>query len=130
MKIEHVGLQVRDLENSRRFFEKYFEAKAGEKYVNPRTKFQSYFLSFPSSTENARIEICTRPGLRDHKHKDDFYGYAHLAFSLGSAEKVDAKVLELTAAGYQLISGPRITGDGYYEAVILDDDKNQIEITV
>lgn len=127
MKIEHIGLQVSDLDRTREFFEKYFEAKTGERYLNPRTKFQSYFLSFP---DGARLEICTRPGLRDHKLKNDFYGYVHLAFSVGSKEAVDKLVLELAGSGYQLISGPRITGDGYYEAVILDDDRNQIEITV
>ncbi len=35
-----------------------------------------------------------------------------------------------TAPGYAVISGPRTTGDGYYESCILDLENNQIEITV
>lgn len=31
---------------------------------------------------------------------------------------------------YDVISGPRTTGDGYYESCILDFENNQIEITV
>ena len=57
-------------------------------------------------------------------------GYAHLAFSLGSKEKVDALTEQLRAAGYEVISGPRTTGDGYYESCILDFEGNQIELTV
>ena len=31
--------------------------------------------------------------------------------------------------GYEVISVPRTTGDGYYESCILDPEGNQIEIT-
>ena len=31
--------------------------------------------------------------------------------------------------GYPVISGPRVTGDGYYESCILDPEGNRIEIT-
>jgi len=32
--------------------------------------------------------------------------------------------------GYEVISGPRTTGDGYYESCIIALEDNQIEITV
>ena len=52
------------------------------------------------------------------------------AFSVGSKEKVDSLTAELKAAGYEVVSGPRITGDGYYESCIVAIEGNQIEITV
>ena len=57
-------------------------------------------------------------------------GYSHIAFSVGSKEKVDALTAELKADGYEVISGPRTTGDGYYESCIVAVEDNQIEITV
>ncbi|MEQ3199474.1 glyoxalase, partial [[Ruminococcus] torques] len=32
--------------------------------------------------------------------------------------------------GYEVVSGPRTTGDGYYESCIIGIEGNQIEITV
>ena len=57
-------------------------------------------------------------------------GFIHGAFSVGSKEKVDELTRWLREDGYQVISGPRTTGDGYYESCILDGEGNQIEITV
>ena len=39
MRIEHAALYVENLENSRRFFEKYFSAVSGKLYHNPKTGF-------------------------------------------------------------------------------------------
>ena len=57
-------------------------------------------------------------------------GYAHIAFSLGSKEKVDALTKRLKTDGYEIVSGPRTTGDGYYESCIIDVENNRIELTV
>lgn len=57
-------------------------------------------------------------------------GYAHIAFSVDSKEKVDALTAELKADGYEVGGGPRTTGDGYYESCIVAIEGNQIEITV
>lgn len=59
-----------------------------------------------------------------------FTGLIHFAVSVGSEEKVDKLTALLQQDGYELIDGPRRTGDGYYESVILDPEKNRIEITV
>ena len=128
MKIEHAALYVRDLEGAKRFFETYFEAKSNQLYHNQKIGFQSYFLSFD---ECARLEIMTRKeGLAENNQELLFFGYHHLAFSLGSKEKVDELTVRLQADGYQLLSGPRLTGDGYYESSILGLEGNQIELTV
>lgn len=126
MKIEHVGLFVKELEEMREFYEKYFDALAGEKYHNLKTSFQSYFLSF---SDGARLEIGTRQDLTDAE-KANRTGYGHLAISLGSKEAVDALTEKLVADGFPVKSGPRTTGDGYYESVILDPENNEIELTV
>lgn len=127
MKIEHVALYVHDLEGARTFFMKYLGAKSNEGYHNPRTDFRSYFLSFDGG---ARLELMNKPGMTDLPKALARTGYAHIAFSVGSKEKVDALTAELKAAGYEVIGVPRTTGDGYYESCILAIEQNQIEITV
>lgn len=127
MKIEHIALYVNDLEGARKFFIKYLGAKSNEGYHNPRTDFRSYFLSFE---DGARLEIMQRPEMVDMPKEAARTGYAHIAFSVGSREKVDALTAELKADGYDVVSGPRITGDGYYESCIVAMEGNQIEITV
>lgn len=57
-------------------------------------------------------------------------GFIHIAFSVGSKEKVDELTSQLKADGYEVLIGPRTTGDGYYESCIVDLENNQIEITV
>ena len=127
MKIEHVELYVHDLEGARTFFMKYLGAKSNDGYHNPRTDFRSYFLSFDGGT---RLELMNKPGMTDLPKALARTGYAHIAFSVGSKEKVDALTAELKAAGYEVIGVPRTTGDGYYESCILAIEQNQIEITV
>ena len=126
MKIEHVGLMVQDLEGMRHFYEHYFEGQAGQKYHNPKTTFQSYFLTF---SDGARLEIGTKENLKS-ADKSVWTGYAHLAISVGSKEKVDELCQRFLADGFEVKSEPRTTGDGYYEAVILDPEENEIEITI
>ena len=127
MKIEHVALYVNDLEGARKFFIKYLDAKSNDGYHNPRTDFRSYFLTFD---DGARLEIMQKPEMVDLPKEAARTGYAHIAFSVGSKEKVDALTAELKADGYEAVSGPRITGDGYYESCIVAIEGNQIEITV
>ena len=127
MKIEHIALYVEDLEETKNFFIKYLGAKANNGYHNPRTNFRSYFLSFE---DGARLEIMQRPEMVNLPKEATRTGYAHIAFSVGSREKVDALTAELKADGYDVVSGPRITGDGYYESCIVAMEGNQIEITV
>lgn len=127
MKIEHIALYVEDLEETKNFFIKYLGAKANNGYHNPRTNFRSYFLSFE---DGARLEIMQRPEMVNLSKEAARTGYAHIAFSVGSREKVDALTAELKADGYDVVSGPRITGDGYYESCIVVMEGNQVEITV
>ena len=127
MKIEHVARYVHDLEGARTFFMKYLGAKSNDGYHNPRTDFRSYFLSFDGG---ARLELMNKPGMTDVPKALARTGYAHIAFSVGSKEKVDALTAELKADGYEVIGEPRTTGDGYYESCILAIEQNQIEITV
>ena len=128
MKIEHIALYVNNLEETRKFFMKYLGAKSNDGYHNPRTNFRSYFLSFDDGA--TRLEIMNKPEMSDLPKDPVRTGYAHIAFSVGSKEKVDALTAELKSDGYEVVSGPRTTGDGYYESCIVAIEKNQIEITV
>ena len=127
MKIEHIALYVNDLESARAFFVKYFEAISNDGYHNPKTDFRSYFLTF---ADGSRLELMTKPDLTDSGDLLNRFGYAHIAFSVGSKEKVVALTEQLKADGYSVLSGPRTTGDGYYESCILGFEGNLIEITV
>lgn len=127
MKIEHIALYVNDLEKARDFFVQYLDGTSNNGYHNPKTDFRSYFISFE---DGARLELMNKPEMSDDEKKLNRTGYAHVAFSLGSKEKVDSLTATLKAYGYEVISGPRTTGDGYYESCIVAIEGNQIEITV
>jgi len=101
-RIEHVALWTQDITRLRDFYVKYFGARPGPPYGNPAH---------------------AQPGAQRH-------GLTHLAVSVGSEQRVDALTREIGAAGHPVLDGPRRTGDGYYESVVLDPDGNRIEITV
>ena len=125
MKIEHIAMYVDDLERAKNFFVKYFNAVPNNIYHNKKTDFKSYFLTFENG---ARLEIMHKPNVPDGAKNAT--GYAHIAFSLGSAENVDSLTEKLKSDGYKVISEPRTTGDGYYESCIADSEGNHIELTV
>lgn len=127
MKIEHVAMYVADLERARDFFVKYLGGSSNDGYHNRNTGFRSFFISFE---DGARLELMNKPGLDDPEKSLNRTGYIHIAFSVGSREKVDETTALLQAAGYEVASGPRTTGDGYYESCMVAIEGNQIEITV
>ena len=127
MKIEHIAMYVNDLEAARDFFLKYLEGTSNDGYHNKNTDFRSYFISFE---DGARLELMTKPEIINAEKPLSRTGYAHIAFSVGSKEKVDELTEKLRADGYEVVSGPRTTGDGYYESCIVAVEGNQIEITV
>ena len=126
MKVEHVALYVKDLEKAKEFFVKYLNGKDNDGYHNQNTDFRSYFISFD---DGARLELMTRPDLVEQSKSPYRTGYAHIAFSVGSKAAVDELTAKLDEAGYSVSSGPRTTGDGYYESCIVGIEDNLIEIT-
>ena len=129
MQIEHIAIWTQNIERLKAFYERYFEARANRKYINPASRFESYFLAFASG---ARLELMHLPSIPE-SHGDrqaQFTGYIHLAISVGSKDRVDAVTDRLRQAGYPIASDPRTTGDGYYESVVCDPDGNRIEITI
>ena len=125
MMIEHAALYTIDLERARAFYETYFDGAAGKLYHNPETSLQTYFISF---ADGARLELMTRPELEEGERSRLWTGWSHLAFKAGTRENVDALTERLRADGYEVTSGPRVTGDGYYESCVLDPDGNTVEI--
>lgn len=126
MKLDHIALYVLDLEGAKQFFMRYFDASSNEMYHNPRTGLKTYFLSFDN---DARLEIMQRPDVVPVPFEPMRQGFIHLAFNVGSRENVDALTRRLEEDGYKVLSGPRVTGDGYYESCVQGFEDNLIEIT-
>jgi lactoylglutathione lyase len=128
MQIEHLAIWVRDLEEMRAFYLKYFETTSGEKYVNSKTKFNAYFIYF--GTDKTRLELMTRPDIAPNDARRGFtMGLAHFAISVGGKDKVNALTERLRKDNYTIVSEPRTTGDGYYESVVSDPEGNYVEIS-
>lgn len=127
MKLHHIAIWVDDLDKIRDYYMRYFDARSNEIYVNTTTGFKSYFLSFQSGSQ---IEIMHRADIAENRNNtiDQYRGYIHTSFIVNSKEEVDAKAEELRNAGYPILRGPRITGDGYYEFETLDPEGNRLEV--
>ncbi len=125
MRIEHAAMYVKNMEEARDFFVKYFNAKTGEKYHNFNSGFSSYILTFD---EGARLEIMQRPTMTDPPKSTYRTGYHHIAICVGNGNSVDAVTERLRDDGYMIVSGARWTGDGYYASVVADHEGNEIEI--
>ena len=128
MRIEHIALWTTDLERCKQFYVSYFGAVAGAGYVNSAKGFESCFLSF---TDGARIEVMNTTALAPVAIEPGVQrmGLTHIALAVGSEQQVDALTQRLKNDGFPVLDGPRHTGDGYYESVILDPDGNRVEIT-
>jgi lactoylglutathione lyase len=127
MRIEHVAVWTKDLDRCKRFYVTYFGATAGNNYINPAKGFESCFLSF---SDGARLEVMTTTSLPlvDMASGAQRQGLTHLAISVGSERLVDELTQRLRNHNVPVVDGPRRTGDGYYESVVLDPDGNRIEI--
>ncbi|WP_158807866.1 VOC family protein [Beijerinckia sp. L45] len=125
MKIAHVALWTRDLEAAAAFWSKWFAAEVGPLYESRnRPGFASRFVKLPMG--GGEIELMTGPWVGDAAGTE-VQGWAHLAISMGSREAVDDAAERFSRAGL-LVSAPRLTGDGYYEAVVRDLEGVPIEI--
>ena len=150
MRKDHAALFCKDLEQMRQFFINYFDARSNEQYHNPRTGLRTYILSFTEGS--TRLELMQRteqrepssslewpsrdgrrqsqrPDVQDADPSQPAIGYVHLSFAVGSRKGVDLLTRRLAADGYTITSGPRTTGDGYYESSILGPEGIQIELT-
>lgn len=128
MLLDHVAIWTRNLERLKDYYVTYFNAEANSKYVNGETGFESYFLSFG---KGARIELMQLQGIPDNLNdrENQHIGIIHLAFGVSGMEEVISKSEQLKKAGFQILRGPRKTGDGYFEFETLDPDNNRIEVT-
>ena len=129
MILEHVAIWTDKLEALRSYYETHFGATSNQKYVNPSTHFESYFLTFESG---ARLELMYRPDIpanANDREVAQHQGLIHLAFGVESMQEVEEKAQSLAEAGFNILRGPRKTGDGYYEFETLDPDGNRLEVT-
>jgi lactoylglutathione lyase len=129
MILEHVAIWTERLEELKDFYVKYFGGVSNQKYTNEKKQFHSYFITFQSG---ARLELMQMPNVPANQNDcvvAQHQGIIHLAFGVDTIQQVDEKAKELSAAGFKILSGPRKTGDGYYEFETLDPDNNRLEVT-
>lgn len=129
MTLEHAAIWTNNIEQLKDYYVKYFNGQPNNKYVNTTKGFQSYFLTFAGG---ARLEIMYMPGIPENKNDTvitQHKGFIHLAFGVDTMQEVDEKAAQLAADGFTILSGPRQTGDGYYEFETLDPDNNRLEVT-
>jgi lactoylglutathione lyase len=128
MKIEHLAIWVQDLERMRSFYLQYFDASSGEKYINSKSGFEAYFIFFGEA--KTRLELMTRSDIEMFTGKRGLnMGLAHFCISVGGREKVNELTERFRNDNYIIFSEPRVTGDGYYESVVLDPEGNYLEIS-
>lgn len=129
MNIDHIAIWTNKLEEVKDFYVKYFNARSNSKYINQKTGFQSYFLSFDSGS---RLELMAGTNILENKNdiiKNQHFGLTHIAFKVDTIEEVNQKARQLKKDGFTILRGPRKTGDGYYEFEALDPENNRIEVT-
>jgi len=127
MTIDHLAIWTFDLEGMKNFYVHYFDASSGPVYYNHTREFRSYFLTFGGT---CRLEIMEMPSVPLNKNNPlkQHTGLIHFAINPGSRQKVDELTQQLKEDGFRVIGEPRITGDNYYESIILDPDGNRIEL--
>jgi lactoylglutathione lyase len=128
-RIEHIALWTEDIDRLAGFYAEYFGAGIGPLYVNAAKGYESRFLTFESG---ARLELMKTSRLRPIRHEPGAQrmGLTHLAIALGEERRVEQLTGVLRQAGFAVLDGPRRTGDGYYESVVVDPDGNRLELTV
>lgn len=129
MIIDHIAIWTNDIERLKDYYIRFFNGVQNQKYINEKKKFESYFITFDTG---ARIEIMMREGIPENLNDREgaqHTGLIHFAFGARSEAEVDFKAKQLSDAGYKILSGPRVTGDGYYEFETLDPDGNRIEVS-
>ncbi len=128
MRVNHIAINCTDLEQTKQFFMKYFNAQVGAEYRNPKTGLHTWMLLFPVGS--AKIELMSWPDTTPAEHQKHEQGLTHISMSVGSPDAVNILTKRLESKGYERLSGPRITGDGYYESCIVGPENLEIEITI
>lgn len=126
MRIEHIAIWCRNLEEMRDFYCEFFKGISNDRYINTKKGFESYFISFD---RGARLELMKMTGITSgNEPGEELLGITHLAFSLDGRETVDTLTDTLRKRGYTVAGEPRTTGDGYYESIVLDPEGNRLEL--
>jgi lactoylglutathione lyase len=129
MTLEHAAIWTRQLETLREFYEQYFNGVSNKKYLNSVKGFESYFLRFDGGARLELMSMASIPENRNDTRQAQHLGLIHLAFGLDTMAELDQKAEEMRSAGFPILSGPRKTGDGYYEFETLDPDGNRLEVS-
>lgn len=124
MRIAHIALWTNKLEELREFYCRYFGGRSNEKYVNLSKGFESYFITFEGDTS---LELMRKEEIKGYC-SDVHIGLCHISFALQDRDCVVEMTNRLQKDGYEVAGQPRVTGDGFFESVVVDPDGNLIEL--
>ena len=124
MKIEHIAIWTKDIEKMKKFYCEFFKGESNDIYINEKKGFKSYFIKF---SDGCRLELMNSININETTSNLTF-GIAHIAFVVGDRNKVNEMTELFRSNNIEIVGEPRVTGDGYYESVILDPEGNTIEL--
>ncbi|MDP0505836.1 MAG: VOC family protein [Fusobacterium sp. JB019] len=124
MKIEHIAIWTKDIEKMKKFYCEFFKGESNAIYINEKKGFKSYFIKF---SDGCRLELMNSININETTSNLTF-GIAHIAFVVGDKNKVNEMTEFFRSNNIEIVGEPRVTGDGYYESVILDPEGNTIEL--
>lgn len=124
MKLHHIAIWTQQLETLKAFYVKYFNGESNQKYINQSKGFESYFIRFDSDTT---LELMSRTDIQNVSVVENRTGLTHIAFAFDSKEEVIQQTERLREDQFNIVGETRLSGDGYFESVVLDPDGNRIE---
>ncbi|MCI1735146.1 MAG: VOC family protein [Bacilli bacterium] len=128
MKIDHLCLNVRDIEKEKAFYCQVFGFVSNAKYHNDKTGWENYFLT--AGEGEARLELLSHADMPLVRVDRNSTCLVHFSLGLGSRKAVEDALAQVQKLGCEILGYPRVTGDGYFEASFLDPEGNMVELTV
>ncbi len=126
MNLERINIWAEDVENSRKFYTRFFAGKVKRKSRNKLNESDEYSITFgngPALAVKRKNEIADLP-----KNTPIIHPQSQIAFRFENRTQVDDLTDWIGDEGYTVESEPTQRGNGLYRSIVVDPDKNKVEI--